>query len=75
MEPVLKEGQIVIATNLLRPRKGRVVIANVGSKEIIKRIVGTNGKNLNIAGDNYHDSMNFGPLERSQIIATMLFKI
>ncbi len=75
MKPTLNPGILVVATSLLPPKSGRIVLAIVDGQEIIKR-VGTISKNyVELLGDNMilsHDSRHVGLVPRTQIIGRVL---
>ncbi len=52
MEPNFKNGQIVKASSLLQPKKGRVVVVKVDTKEVIKRVSNVSGEKVFLVGDN-----------------------
>lgn len=52
MSPTLKEGQIVFATSLLKPKVKSVVIATHNEKDIVKRVAKNQGKQIHLSGDN-----------------------
>jgi len=52
MTPTLIPGQLIVATGLLKPKVGRIVIARKDDREIVKRVVATNSDEIKLAGDN-----------------------
>ena len=72
MSPTLRPGQIIMASSLLLPSKGRIIIANKNGKEIIKRVKFIEHNTLSLEGDNKHSSHN-ASLPYDAFIATKLF--
>lgn len=52
MSPTLKEGQLVFATSLLKPKVNSVVIATHNKKDIVKRLVKKQNQSAYLRGDN-----------------------
>lgn len=75
MLPTLKHGQIVVAF----PRRvevNRVVIARVGKREVIKRVVSVSARGIELAGDNPNnstDSRHYGPVDPRSVRAVVVF--
>lgn len=77
MEPFLKGGDRLFASNFSKPKKGDVVIIRRGSKEIVKRVGHVKGDLFYVLGDNpgnSEDSRDFGFISRKEIIGKVLFK-
>lgn len=75
MEPTLREGQIVVATPLLKVGKGDIVIARPEGREIIKRVSGISSDRLALKGDNdthSRDSRVFGEIERKKVLGKVI---
>lgn len=52
MSPTFKEGRIVFATSLLKPKVSSVVIATHNEKDIIKRVAINQDNQIHLSGDN-----------------------
>jgi nickel-type superoxide dismutase maturation protease len=81
MEPVLKDGQALIASSIpyffKKPGIGEIVVLQL-EKCIIKRIAGIKKDKIFVVGDNKKestDSRNFGWIEKDKIIGKVIFKI
>lgn len=76
MLPTYREGAVVVVSNLMRPRVGSVVVANLASEEVIKRVRSvTEAGKFYLVGDNHAqsiDSREYGPVKRSDIIGVVL---
>lgn len=79
MMPTLKPGYVVVGLRTLRPKAGRVVVAEVGGRLVIKRVASIDGGKVWLLGDNPSqstDSRTFGavPVEavRAVIVAPWL---
>lgn len=75
MVPALQPGQIVVGVSFLRPKIGDVVVAKVNDKEVIKRVVGMDGDNFELQGDNVaasSDSRNYGPVKGEKIYGRII---
>ena len=69
MEPTLAEGSVVIARKKA-PNVGDIVIANVGGREVIKRITSLSLDGVFIEGDNKSistDSRTYGTIPMNTI--------
>jgi len=69
MLPTLKAGDIVIAKHK-QPQVGDIVIADIGTKEVIKRIVSIDAVGYELRGDNISastDSRIFGKIQQGSI--------
>jgi len=76
MLPRLKPGQLVIASSLVRPKVGLIVIIEHDKLEKIKRVSKIKGSKVYILGDNKpasRDSRQFGWLDKAQLIATVIW--
>lgn len=63
MTPTLQAGQIVIAYHVRNFRVGQIVVAHVGTKEVIKRITSVKNGRIFLEGDNKNhstDSRSYG---------------
>lgn len=76
MLPTYRDGAVVVATNLIIPRVGSVVVAKLASEEVIKRVRSiTEAGKFYLVGDNHAesvDSREYGPVKRSDIIGVVL---
>jgi len=78
MVPSLKPGQLVMAWKYSEPQVGDLVILWHEDLEKIKRIHRINGRQYYVLGDNRAvsiDSRHFGYLDRSRIIARVIWPI
>ena len=76
MEPTLHEGDIIIATKKFSLKKGSLIIAKIGDREVVKRIADVKDSKVYIIGDNPNystDSRSYGWLSKEQIIAKILW--
>lgn len=76
MEPVLKEGQLVVGRFTRELRPGDVVIVSHDGMEKIKRIERQQGDLLYLLGDNpaaSTDSRDFGWVEGKAIVAKVVW--
>lgn len=76
MYPNFIEGQIIIATKLIKPKVGRVVIFSHDRLEKVKRIKSIKPKGLYVVGDNLTqstDSRHFGLVKRKDVVGTLMF--
>lgn len=71
MKPSYKNGQIVIATSLLKVKKGRVVIAKHERNEVIKRVSQIKNGTLYLTGDNKNIHHNMS-VDTSQISGVVI---
>jgi type IV secretory pathway protease TraF len=70
MSPTLTEGQIVWCHQLREFKKGQVVIAFVGGREVIKRIASIENGRVFLIGDNEKhstDSRQYGSVLDSKV--------
>lgn len=72
MDPTLHSGQIVIASGILQIKKGRIVIARRGEKEIIKRVGSIRGQTVELVGDNANSAHDV-TVNLHDVIATKIF--
>lgn len=71
MEPTFKEGAIVVGATYKQPRRGDIVIADVGSGvEVIKRVVDMRFGLIYIDGDNEGHTKKYSVMP-SDIIAVV----
>lgn len=76
MQPTLMPGRIVIATSLVSPRSGRIVIATLMGREVIKRVSSVAGNEYFLQGDNMSastDSRQYGAVHLENIEATLIW--
>jgi nickel-type superoxide dismutase maturation protease len=76
MLPTLKPGKLVIAVRK-KPKVGDIVIAKVGDREVIKRVVSITEQGFELRGDNaLHstDSRKYGLVDSNSIIAAVVLK-
>jgi type IV secretory pathway protease TraF len=52
MHPALRQGAIVLGLRWRRPRVGSIVVADMGGREIIKRVAKVGGQGYYLLGDN-----------------------
>lgn len=74
MIPALWPKQIIVASSLVRPKKGSIIIFQHDGKEKIKRVVAVKHGKFYVLGDNgpmSTDSRHFGPVDPSAFIATL----
>lgn len=78
MEPALKNGQEVLVSKLsylfLKPKVGDIIAFKNSSKWIIKRIKELKGDRYLVKGDNKFDSMEFGWIERKDILGKVVYE-
>lgn len=66
MLPALRTGQIIIATPWVRLSPGKIIVAIVEGREVIKRVKAVTGGGVIVEGDNPSastDSRHFGPVD------------
>lgn len=66
MMPALRPGQVIIATPWVRLSPGKIMVAIVGGREVIKRVKAVTGGGVIVEGDNppaSTDSRQFGPID------------
>ncbi len=72
MLPELKPGQLVITFNWFKKLEvGDVVVVNIGSRDIIKRLKGIKAKSVFVIGDNEvysTDSRTLGWIDKEKVI-------
>lgn len=76
MLPTLRPGQIVLALGLLPLRAGDIVVAEVGGREVIKRIATIDEAGAMLLGDNLSsstDSRDYGSVDRSFVRGRVVF--
>ncbi len=77
MHPNLVESQIILASRLVRPKVGKVVVIYHDGLEKIKRITAIkNDGRFYVLGDNplqSKDSREFGYLNKSNYLATVIW--
>lgn len=75
MRPTLAPNDVVLACGYIAPSIGSVVIAKVDGREFIKRVESIENGQVRLVGDNYyhsHDSRQFGPVDKRQILGTVI---
>jgi nickel-type superoxide dismutase maturation protease len=76
MAPMLKPGQLILATPLRRRlRPGQVVVLRKNNRELIKRIERVEFDKVFVIGDNPDastDSRQFGWLDSSTVVARVI---
>jgi nickel-type superoxide dismutase maturation protease len=82
MLPTLTNGQDVLSFNWAylgrKPSVGDIVVIEVDGKEMIKRVVEVNGKQVLVEGDNQKestDSRDFGPIDMDQIVGKIVYGV
>ncbi|OGH10825.1 MAG: hypothetical protein A3B38_03945 [Candidatus Levybacteria bacterium RIFCSPLOWO2_01_FULL_36_13] len=82
MEPMLKEGDIVLASFVPylfhKPNIGDIIVFKIKDKFFIKRIKEIKDNKYIVKGDNKKDSLDskqFGSIVQNQIIAEVIYKI
>ncbi len=76
MLPALKPGAIVVATRWTRLTAGKVVVAHVNNREVIKRVKEVSMKGIIIEGDNRlasTDSRHFGPIDPRSVLGVVIW--
>lgn len=58
MQPTIKDGQIILASNWLPVRRGVVTVAEIENIEVIKRLE-INDSGYLLSGDNGSDTINY----------------
>lgn len=75
MLPSLAPGKIVIATSMLRPKVGRIVVIQHDGLEKIKRVTKAHSSELFVEGDNKAsstDSRQFGWVSKTLVIGVVI---
>ena len=62
MLPTLNEGKIIFSSSLLPIKHGSIVLADVGSRQVVKRYINNEG-DLLLVGDNKSDSTDYSVSE------------
>jgi nickel-type superoxide dismutase maturation protease len=76
MKPTLHDGQIVLAHYARNFKPGQVVVAHVGSREVIKRISRIENGRIFLEGDNKDqstDSRDYGSVMDTSIAGTIIW--
>ncbi len=75
MWPALAPDDLVVATGLVKPRIGEVVVANVDGREVIKRVAAISDQGYWLLGDNRpqsSDSRDYGYVPAASILGTVI---
>lgn len=82
MEPTIKNGESVLASNIpyvfLKPKVGDIVVFKKEEKIFIKRIVKIDKDHYFVRGDDKKDSMDsrgFGWVERKEIVGKVVYRL
>ncbi len=78
MLPTLKPGELLLGINTKRIMPGDIVIVNHNGLDKVKRVKEVNKDSVYILGDNpkkSSDSRDFGFIDRSKIIARVIWPI
>lgn len=78
MQPTYSPGTIVFGLRWLRPRAGRVVVAEHNGLEVIKRVIRVGEQGVFVMGDNVRrstDSRTYGWLAPSSIKSVIIGSI
>ncbi len=76
MKPTLRDGQIVFAHHVRSFRPGQVVVVQVGTREVIKRISRIENGRVFLQGDNSDqstDSRDYGSVVDTNIAGTVIW--
>jgi type IV secretory pathway protease TraF len=76
MLPTLRPNQIVVSTRWTRLAPGKVVIAQVGEREVIKRVEAVQAAGIVLIGDNPErstDSRQYGPVDPRAILGIVIW--
>jgi hypothetical protein len=76
MLPGLKPGQLVLASSLVNPKIGCLIILKHDGLEKIKRLVKVSDHKIYVEGDNSlssTDSRQFGWINKSTILASVIW--
>ena len=80
MEPTLREGDYIIACNLLKIDEGQIVVAEHPTRRIpiVKRVSGISSGSVFLSGDNpkeSEDSRVFGPIAKDKVFGKVIMRI
>ncbi|MFZ1812614.1 MAG: S24/S26 family peptidase [Candidatus Saccharimonadales bacterium] len=78
MSPALSPGSVVVASSAARYKVADIVVARVGEREVIKRVVKIAGDHVWLAGDNASmstDSRHYGPVDKRAILGVMKYTL
>jgi nickel-type superoxide dismutase maturation protease len=82
MEPLIKNGEIVLVSNIFylfkNPQIGDIVAFREIEKTLIKRVTQVKGKKYFLEGDNMEDSLDsrkFGLISKKNIIGKVFYKL
>jgi nickel-type superoxide dismutase maturation protease len=82
MEPVIKNGEIVLISSLFylfqKPKIGDIVAFNDAGEILIKRITGIHDQKYFLAGDNQKDSLDsrkLGLISKQKILGKVIYKL
>lgn len=76
MVPILKPGGLLVATKKFKLKKGMVVVAKTGNREIVKRVALVKNSNVFLIGDNTDystDSRSLGWISSDQILGKVIW--
>jgi nickel-type superoxide dismutase maturation protease len=80
MAPTLTPGQDIISFNWAylgrKPKAGEIIVLNLNGKDIVKRVVKIEDKEVYVEGDNRKestDSRDFGPVDLDKVIGKVIF--
>ncbi len=63
MSPALKSRQVVVFKKSRRFKPGQIIIANIGKKEVVKRLLWQTKRGAYLQGDNYTSVDSFVDLQ------------
>ncbi|MGB3023313.1 MAG: S26 family signal peptidase [Candidatus Saccharimonadales bacterium] len=78
MQPTLSQGQVVVCMTRGTYRVGDIIVALVGGREVVKRIIRDHGDTVWLAGDNARhstDSRHYGAVDKSAILGGMKYAL
>jgi nickel-type superoxide dismutase maturation protease len=76
MKPTLRNGQAILVHNGRNFRRGQVVVAHVGSREVVKRIQRVENGRIFLQGDNADestDSREYGSIIDTSIAGIVIW--
>lgn len=75
MEPTLHEGQLLLVSGLLRKKQGDVVVARVGTSDVVKRLAIKEDGQQWLKGDNDNKHHDIRVSEGVRIIGKVIGQI